>query len=176
VAALARVELFSALTREEREALASHLTYAPFVAGDVMTHQGAVAHWLYLIIEGEAEVWREHAGGGRERVNVLHPGSVFGEMGMMTGEPRRATVTARTDVTCYRLDKAGFETILHARPDIAEAISNVLSTREAELAAHFGPRPGRTAADSHANAILARMRRFFGIEGKKEEPATPLRG
>jgi len=136
-----------------------------------MTRQGAVAHWLYLIIEGEAEVWRETAS-GRDAVSTLRPGSVFGEMGLMTGEPRRATVTARTDVTCYRLDKAGFETILKARPDVAEAISTVLSAREAELAKHLGPRTGASAHDQHAGAILARMRRFFGIEEVKDAAAA----
>lgn len=163
VDALSRVELFSSLTAEERDAVASHLVYAPFVAGDVMTQQGAVAHWLYLVISGEAEVWRQGAG-ERQRVSVLKPGSVFGEMGLMTGEPRRATVVARTDVVCYRLDKEGFESVLKARPDVAETMSRVLSARETELASH-------RAADAQAPAparekdILLRMRRFFALEG-----------
>ena len=177
VEALARVELFAALTPEERDALASHLVYAPFVAGDIMTRQGDVAHWLYLVVEGEAEVSREGEA-GREVVNTLAAGSVFGEMGLLTGAPRRADVTARTDVTCYRLDKAGFETVLKARPDIAAAMAKVLADREAELARHLGPRPGAAHGDGHAGAILARMRRFFGIDERERRagPVTPLRG
>lgn len=177
VEALARVELFAALTDAERDALANHLVYAPFVAGDIMTRQGDVAHWLYLVIEGDAQVVSE-GDSGREVVNTLGAGSVFGEMGLLTGAPRRATVAARTDVTCYRLDKAGLETILKARPDIAETMAKVLSARETALAQHFGARPGSAQADSHAGAILARMRRFFGIEEKEawREPVTPLRG
>ncbi|MGZ5049182.1 MAG: cyclic nucleotide-binding domain-containing protein [Usitatibacter sp.] len=163
IEALERVELFGALSAAERESLAAHLVYAPFAAGDVMTRQGAIAHWLYLVISGEADVWYEGPA-GRSKVNTLAAGSVFGEMGMMTGEPRRATVTARTDVVCYRLDKAGFESILRARPDVAEAISRVLSSREGDLR-------GRREAATHEghgvepqDAILARIRRFFGID------------
>ncbi len=161
VAALARVDLFAHLTAEERSALAEHLVHAPFVAGDVMTRQGAVAHWLYLVVAGEADVWYESPQ-GRTRVASLGAGDVFGEMGLMTGEPRRATVTARTDVECYRLDKPGFAAILRGRPDIAEAISKVLSTREVELRGRRAAGAALAAVAPHGD-MLERIRRFFGL-------------
>jgi CRP-like cAMP-binding protein len=161
--ALVRVELFAPLSPEERESLASHLVYAPFIAGDVITRQGAVAHWLYLVISGEADVWYEGPG-GRTPVGTVTAGQVFGEMGMMTGEPRRATVTARTDVDCYRLDKAGFETVIQARPDIAEAMSRVLGARESELSGRRTAAAVPGGGESHG-AILQRIRSFFGLEG-----------
>lgn len=162
IGALAGVELFAALSAAERASLADHLVYAPFVAGDLITRQGAVAHWLYLIVSGEADVWFDSSA-GRVRVGSLASGDIFGEMGMMTGEPRSATVTARTDVVCYRLDKSGFAAILQGRPDIAEALSKVLFAREAELR-------GRRKAGTQVPAlalradILERIRRFFGLE------------
>ncbi|MFO1285779.1 MAG: cyclic nucleotide-binding domain-containing protein [Rubrivivax sp.] len=74
-----------------------------------MTRQGAAAHWLYLIASGEAEVYWEAPDGERRLLTRLSAGNVFGEMGLMTGAPRSATVVAAGDVECYRLDKAGFE-------------------------------------------------------------------
>jgi CRP-like cAMP-binding protein len=162
IEALGRVALFGALSAAERASLAEHLVYAPFVAGDVMTHQGAVAHWLYLVISGEADVWVEHEG-QRARVGALGPGSVFGEMGMMTGEPRKATVTARTDVSCYRLDKEGFGAIIQGRPDIAEGISHVLADRATELDARREAATQAHGPVAHQD-ILVRVRRFFGLE------------
>jgi len=159
--ALSRVEIFATLSAEERDTLADHLVRAPFVAGDVMTRQGAVAHWLYLVIAGEADVWAERDG-TRTRISSLGPGSVFGEMGMMTGAPRQATVTARTDVDCYRLDKSGFGSIIKARPDIAGEISRVLAARGAELQAKSAAAHG-ARAEGHAD-ILERVRRFFGLD------------
>jgi CRP-like cAMP-binding protein len=159
--ALERVEIFATLSPEERETLADHLVRAPFAAGDVMTRQGAVAHWLYLVIAGEAEVWAERDG-VRTQVSTLGPGSVFGEMGMMTGAPRQATVTARTDVDCYRLDKEGFGSIIKGRPDIAGEISKVLAARGAELHAKSAA-AHETRSQGHAD-ILERVRRFFGLE------------
>jgi len=162
IAALVAVDLFRPLTPAERASVADHLVYAPFVAGDIMTRQGATAHWLYLIITGEADVWIDTAA-GRKPIATIGAGSVFGEMGMLTGEPRRASVSARTDVMCYRLDKSGFEQIIRARPDVADAISQVLATRESELealraigAAHN--QPPAPHADIHA-----RIRSFFGL-------------
>ncbi len=100
--AIRRTELFAHLPEEEQKQLAAHLVHAPFAPGDTMTRQGAVAHWRYLIIAGEAEVVIE-APQGTAVVGHLHAGDVFGEMGMLTGEPRRATVVAQSAVECYRL-------------------------------------------------------------------------
>jgi CRP-like cAMP-binding protein len=170
VQALGRVELFASLSRAECETLARHLVFAPFVAGDVMTRQGAVAHWLYLIIAGDADVWIDTPG-GRERIATISAGSVFGEMGMMTGEPRSATVTARGDVVCYRLDKAGFAEVIRARPDIAEAASRVLARRQSQLEGRRAAGAAATAAPAHDH-ILDRIRAFFGLDEVRSRDAA----
>jgi len=162
-AALARVDLFATLSEAERAELAEHLVYAPFVKGDTITRQGAVAHWLYLVVSGEADVWID-AGGERAHVATLIPGSVFGEMGLMTGEPRRATITARSDIECYRLDKAGFEKVLRSRPDIAGDISGILASRNTELAVRRESAGIAGKRTSPGEDILAKIRSFFGLD------------
>jgi small-conductance mechanosensitive channel/CRP-like cAMP-binding protein len=161
--ALDGVDLFASLSEAERGSLAERLVYAPFVSGDTITRQGAVAHWLYIIVRGEADVWVEQ-GEERQFITTLSTGSVFGEMGMMTGEPRRASLTAKTDVECYRLDKEGFQHILTARPDVAAKLSEVLATRLAELEQQrAAARLERRPAPRHDD-ILARIRSFFGLD------------
>jgi CRP-like cAMP-binding protein/small-conductance mechanosensitive channel len=160
--ALARVDLFAPLSEDERTELAEHLVYAPFVKGDTITRQGSVAHWLYLVVSGEADVWLE-ADGQRTFLTTITPGKVFGEMGMMTGEPRRATITARTDIECYRLDKAGFEKVLRSRPDIASEISRVLVSRETERVGRLESAEAGKKVPRQAD-ILARIRGFFGLD------------
>jgi hypothetical protein len=162
-AALAKVDLFATLSDAERTELAEHLVDAPFVKGDTITRQGAVAHWLYLVVSGEADVWHE-VDGVRTHVATLTAGKIFGEMGMMTGEPRRATITARSDVGCYRLDKAGFEKVLRSRPDIAEEMSRVLATRQTELTDRIGSAEGGAKRGIRHDDILARIRGFFGLD------------
>ncbi len=161
------VELFRALTDAERRTLAEHLTATLFAAGDLISRQGNVAHWLYLLTEGRAEVLLEDADGRRHALATLKPGEIFGEMGLMTGAPRSATVVAATDCTCYRLDKASFEQILHARPSLAEDFSHVMAARRVALDSL------RQELDEHAGAqslahnqseLLARIRHFFGLK------------
>jgi small-conductance mechanosensitive channel len=165
IEAIGGVELFRALSEEEKQQLAKRLRSAPFVRGEAMTRQGNQAHWLYVIIEGEAEVTIT-IDGQSEKVALLHEGDYFGEMGLMTGAPRAATIIALTDVRCYRLDKEAFEEILQKRPEIAEDISHTLAKRRIELEAI---RETLTEEIIHQRmhhtqkALLYRMREFFTL-------------
>jgi CRP-like cAMP-binding protein len=130
-----------------------------------MTRQGNQAHWLYLLIEGEAEV-TVSIDGQSEKVALLHEGDYFGEMGLMTGAPRAATIIALTDVRCYRLEKEAFKEIIQKRPEIAEDISHTLAKRRVELEAI---RETLTEEIIHQrlqhtqHALLHRMREFFTL-------------
>ncbi len=163
---LRRVELFSEMTDEELRTMAECLRYAPFAKGTIITRQGTIAHWLYVIIKGEAEVYLETEDGGRRTIRNLGKGNFFGEMGMMTGAPRAASVVAKTDVDCYRLDKETFEEILRARPVIAEEMSHVLATRRAELDSvlkNLDAESANKEIPQRRSEILATMKRFFGL-------------
>jgi CRP-like cAMP-binding protein len=159
--ALQRASLFAGLSQDEREALATCLVRAPFVKGSVMTRQGAVAHWLYLIVDGQASVVLEQ-GEQMTAVSNLKEGDFFGEMGMLTGAPRSATVLAVTDVESYRLDKNGFAQVLLQRPDIAIEVSQVLEQRQRELANAL--RQNQTSQPvGKAEEMLVSILGFFGI-------------
>lgn len=160
---LRRIELFSKLSDEEITHLADSLTYAQFARGDVMTRQGAVAHWLYVLISGEADVWFESEGHPRRHLTTLPTGRVFGEMGLMTGEPRRATVTARSDAECYRIDKTSFEHIMQSRPELAEEFAHTLMERNQQLVAVQQQKQPMNHAQQREK-ILASIRKFFRLE------------
>ncbi len=163
--ALKRVELFESLTDAERRQLAAQIRIAPFARGEVMTKQGAEAHWLYVITMGDAEV-RFSLNGQSEHVATLHPGDFFGERGMMTGERRSADVIALTDVECYRVDKDSFHDIVRKRPEIAEDISKVLARRRAELEAareNLTEEAKRARMRDHEGDLLQRIRNFFAL-------------
>ncbi|OHX11678.1 mechanosensitive ion channel family protein [Chromobacterium sphagni] len=164
VLALRKVELLSSLNDEEMVVLADQLKFTPFVTGDIIMHQGSVAHWLYIMLSGEVEVWVSMPDGSRKLVDVLKAGSFFGEMGLMTGESRSGTVIARSNVECLRLDKEAFQTILVSRKELAETISSILAERleerrnrmPEELLAGDGEAPRR-------GELVERIRNFFGL-------------
>jgi len=163
---LRRVELFDTLTEAEWQEIAGRLQVVPFMRGETITRQGAQSQWLYIITRGEAEV-SIAVDGTSEKVSTLHAGDFFGEMGMMTGEPRAATVSALSDVECYRLDKESFHHILHRRPEIAEDISHVLARRRVELEALRGElteEAMRLKMQNTQGALLTRIRNFFMLD------------
>jgi small-conductance mechanosensitive channel/CRP-like cAMP-binding protein len=164
--ALGAVEILKPLNNEEIASIAENLRYALFAPGEVMTRQGAVAHWLYMIIDGTAEVRITVEGHDKEVAKIVAPG-FFGEGGLMTGEPRSATVTAVTEVECYRLEKEAFHRIITERPQIAEQISGLLAKRKVELQAireglDAEARAARLAAENER--ILEKVQRFFGLK------------
>jgi small-conductance mechanosensitive channel/CRP-like cAMP-binding protein len=160
---LAALPLFAGLRENELGSVAASLRLTPFMKDDVMTHQGAVAHWLYVLVTGEADVWFEPPGGERRFVATLGPGAVFGEMGMMTGAPRAATVVARSDAECYRIDKASFETILLARPELAGELARIVSERHLALDAARAAGSGAHGDDGDGAKLLSKIRRFFHL-------------
>ena len=163
--ALRGVELFRSFNDEELRTLAARMRYAPFTAGEVMTRQGAEAHWLYIITRGSGTV-EVAADGVEHRVTTLHAGDFFGEMGMMLGISRTATVRAVEDTDCFRLDKAAFNDIIGNRPEIAENISHVMARRRVELEAVREEMDAETRRKRMAHAqqdIIARITSFFGL-------------
>lgn len=131
-AALAKVPMFAGLPADERAGLAAALRWTPFAAGEVLTRQGAQANWLYVIARGECSV-RVEVGGVEREVGKVGAGEFFGEMSLLTGAPRSATVVALTAVECWRLDRAAFQQLLERTPEMAGEVASVLAERQTEL-------------------------------------------
>ena len=166
LAALSSVDLFHNLTDEEKHTLAERLHFAPFTRGEIITRQGADAHWLYILTRGSAEVVITEEGFQRD-VAALHAGQFFGEMSLMTGAPRSASVIALEDTTCYRLDRDAFCEIVKHRPEIAEHVSHIMAERQVDLEAARGNlsdevRERRMRAAQQD--LFGRIRAFFGLD------------
>jgi small-conductance mechanosensitive channel len=165
VADLRKVELFSGLNEKELRTLGERMVPAPFACGSVIFEQGETAHWLYLLATGEVDALIDIPGHPRQHFRTILAGSTFGERGVMTGELRRQTMIARTDVVSYRLDQATVEEVVRSRPEIAEAIADILWRRDVEMhefiagfaAAGAGPTSPPKAG------MLHKIRDFLGL-------------
>ena len=168
IRALRGMDIFQGLTDPELKALADELKSTPFAKGETITRQGANADWLYIINEGSAEVrLHSESGSSFRAVATLGRGNFLGEMGLMTGEPRSATVVALSDVGCYRLERNSFREILAKRPALAETISLVLAKRRLELEAARGVLKEEAVPDRIAReqgSLLSSIRDFFGLK------------
>jgi len=163
--ALGQVDLFRGLGDAVRAELATHLAFTPFAAGERVCREGDRDDGLYIIVDGEAIV-RIGTGIEEREVARLIGGQFFGEMSLMTGEARTATVVAATDLTCYRVNKAAFQVVLREQPSIAEHIAGVLATRRTALSAvrDEAEEVKRSRAETAKQDLLGRIRGFFRIQ------------
>jgi CRP-like cAMP-binding protein len=164
LSALAMVNIFAPLSDEERGQLAAALRHEIFGQGEVILNAGESGDSIYLIRNGLVSVQIEGAPGkGRTEVAMLREGAFFGEMSLMTGEPRSATVVAKEDTDCYVLDHASFQEVLLKKEGLAQEISRLLAERGQGLQLK---REGISAAqevEQHQQALLSRIRQFFGL-------------
>ena len=109
------VKLFSRCTTRQRRTIARHAQIADLPAGVDLVKEGESGDALFVILEGNAVVQR-----GGEELNRVGPGAYFGELAILDGEPRSATVVAETDVKVAVIGIRMFRTLLREFSDLAE--------------------------------------------------------
>ncbi len=135
---LEEVPLFSRCTARERRTIARHAETAELPAGTDLVIEGEPGDALFVILDGEATVLRSDSDEVAARVGH---GSYFGELAILDGAPRSATVRATTDVKVAVLGIRMFRTLLREVPDLAEQLLVGLAgaLREAQAAATRQP-------------------------------------
>jgi CRP-like cAMP-binding protein/di/tricarboxylate transporter len=127
---LTRIPLFAGLDRVVRAQLAAHLDPVAVEQGDAVCRQGEPGDSLYVVAAGRLGVHvHDPAGRASRRIDGLGPGDFFGEMALLTGEPRSATVRAETPSRVFRLDRERFEALVRQQPSSFLAIARELSRR-----------------------------------------------
>jgi small-conductance mechanosensitive channel/CRP-like cAMP-binding protein len=157
---LSRVPIMAALSAEERNLLASRVRVLPFGLGETVVWEGEQGDSMYIIHTGGCEILKEDGHGSSNRVAVIQKGDFFGEMSLLTGEKRTATVRAIEDSQFIFIDKPLFAEMISSKPEIASFLAEVLAKRQQQLDAHVGPSAPNISA---ATSLTARIRSFFNI-------------
>lgn len=111
---LRRVSLFADLDEEELETLAASMRARTFLAGEVVTVEGEQGDGFYVVESGEAEITVR----GRPE-GTIGPGGYFGEIALLMGTGRAATITASADLHCFGIAPEDFRTVVEGNPAIA---------------------------------------------------------
>lgn len=165
LALIARVDLFSAFSPEQRQEVARCLERITFAANEYMIHQGDSGDWMIFIERGNARVVLER-GGTVTPVAQLAEGEYVGEMALLTGEPRSASVIANRDVRAYILRKAAFRSVLLDDPGLAARLSEVIAARRAVLdskAVELDSAARARHAEAAKDSLLRKIQGFFGL-------------
>lgn len=121
---LAQIEVMQNIPPAEMQAIIPFLKLCTAESGSILCQEGTAGDAMYLILTGEADIRK-----GQQLITVLSAGEVFGEMAMLTGAARSATVIARTPMELYELKQADFNAVLARTPQLSQSLSRILARR-----------------------------------------------
>ncbi len=152
------VDILSPLDDVAHDALTAAAKVHFYSRGEAVLHRGSAGDSMFVIHSGSVSVRvPDNSEPGWSEVAVLGPGSVVGEMALLTGEVRVADVVATNDVVAIEIGKDSIEPILRAHPDLADAISEKVLQRKGHLDAM------RSAGKEEKESMLDRIRAYFGL-------------
>jgi CRP/FNR family transcriptional regulator len=125
---LAKVDLFAQFTRKDLSRIGRAVVERKYKKGETVVKEGEQAVAFFVVAQGKLEVTKG-AGAKKQKLNVLGPGSVFGEMALFDGAPRVATIVALEDSECLVLSRWDFVAELRTNPHMAVAMLPILSKR-----------------------------------------------
>jgi small-conductance mechanosensitive channel len=156
---LAGVDLFSRLNDEQRQQIAAASTMRLYGNGEAIVRQDAPGQSMFIVCSGRVAVVLEP---GNREVAAIEKGGYFGEMSLLTGDPRSASVIARGDTVVLELDADVFRALGAADPQAIEQIGIAAMTRRAELTQIRDAAQSTVAVDVPAT-FLGRMKKFLRL-------------
>ena len=157
---------FQFLKEEQIDHILRNAHVLRFGRGEKVIEQGANGHSMFILLEGEADVF-VHTPEHDARVATLHSGDYCGEMSLLTGEPRSATVVAQTDCEMCEIEKTVIGTILQENQELVRKLGEILAHRRMEnegiLASSASHAHMQSKQAEYTEGFLQRLYSFFEL-------------
>lgn len=161
--------IFEPLDDPELKLLSERVKRVVFGKGDIVIKQGDEGDSMFVVTGGKISVELRTKDGKYKRIGEMGYGGIVGEMSLMTGEVRTATVRALTEVEMVVISKVAFAQILIKKPEITDKFSTLLAKRKEELDSKRSPEVVGDVSESEQHdkySILYKMQNFFGLTRK----------
>jgi small-conductance mechanosensitive channel/CRP-like cAMP-binding protein len=159
LARLAEIDILTPVSEQARQAIAASTRVHFYSKGETILRHGDAGDSMFVVDSGTASVrFPDDSDRGWHEVAQLGPGTLFGEMALLTGEARTADVVALTDVTALEIGKESFKPILADHPELVETITAIVIQRKDHLDTIRIMTPGE-----EATTIVSRVRAWFGL-------------
>lgn len=145
---LAASSLFASFKREALIEVLASTEVRSYDSGDIIVTEGEAGSSLFLIVSGLVKVFTKTEDGANLQLAELGLGDFFGEVSLLTGRPRTATITAHTNVTAIELDRASFDAIVKNHPEARTTLESFYQRR----------------AEQTVEAVIRRLRDRHGSE------------
>src|ERR1035437_3584434 len=160
---LSQVEIFSPLSEEEIERLANESSTRIYAPGEAIVRQGEEGKSMCVIVRGHVKVQIPEKD-GIKTINDLRENDFFGEMSLLTGEPRTATVVAVDETEVLRIDTNGLKPIFEGNPALVQSIYELVEERRELLNAQEEVGSDEKQ-DAKRKSVMRSIRKFFGLRG-----------
>ena len=121
--------LFSSFEREALIEIITSTELRSYNQGDIIVTEGEAGSSLFLIVGGAVKVFTRTEDGGNMPLAELGPGDFFGEVSLLTGRPRTATITASAEVTAIELDRMSLDRIAEGHPEVGKVLEDFYERR-----------------------------------------------
>lgn len=158
---LGRFELLNVLSPAELGTLAAGARFVLYAPGEVIVRQGDAGGDIYALERGRVEVVATHEGRPPFRVSVIETGGVFGELALLTGERRTATVQALVECEVLQVSRAAFKHVFESNPALLERITVRLTERMQQLNHAVSVATEGEANSERPDVLMQRIRKFF---------------
>jgi small-conductance mechanosensitive channel len=162
-AALDALALMEPLPEDSRAVLAERSAVRRYGPGEVVVRKGEESLEMFLVEAGTLAVEVPRESGGASEVAQLGPGEYFGEMGLMTGEVRSATVRSKTQCDLVVIDHDAFHDVLAAHPEVVERMGGLLAVRQAGLEAAAASAGRAAPPEERKQRLISQIRSFFKL-------------
>jgi small-conductance mechanosensitive channel/CRP-like cAMP-binding protein len=163
-AAIASVDLFALLSDEARSRIADGARERRFAAGETIVREGDRGSSMFVVEAGRLGVSAHGTVGESQRLAVLEAGTAFGEISLLTGDARTATVRALTEATLLEIDKATIAPILRENPSIVGMLELTMQERRKKATDALEAARGETDRTEDRSPLRQRIARFFGLK------------
>lgn len=157
---LNRVPIFDPLSEEEMTKLAEATKGRIYAPGEAIVRAGQEGNSMFVIIRGSVNVDITE-NNVKKTVNSLHQNDFFGEMSLLTGEPRSATVIATEETEVLQIKKNALKPILEGNPLLVETICEIIEDRKEGLNAQM--KIPVEEAETRRKGMFGSIRKFFGL-------------
>lgn len=155
------VELFAPLSEEETEAIADAAHLRVFAPDEAIVQKDQPGGSMFVVHRGTVEIQTVDDEGKRQVVSTLREGDVFGEMSLLTGEPRSADVIAKDEAQVLQIGKHCLKPILDENPNLIQLLSKIVEERRAKLLAK--EHHDQEKNQKQDKTVFKSVRKFFGL-------------
>ena len=167
---LRAIPLFAEVSDVDLEAVASLLIERRFPKHKTIVEEGMPGDYMYIVCDGRVKVTKL-SGDGREKIlEMLGSGSFFGELSLLDGAPRSASVKALTETRMLALSRGDFLNLLHRSPDLSMAVIQELTTRLRQMDDQASSLSFQRVKE-RTQGLLVRLASDPGSEGRRATPA-----